>query len=408
MPRRLNDRFVIAYNTPAVKKVAETKHETQTEYVIKDAGGLRLVCSPTGRATFAVRFTVNGVRRREALGAWGVITLTEARAKALAVAAGVASGVDVLAKEAKEKSRLTLRQLWEERARLDDARADKTMRDYEYALEAHVLPTMGNRPATEITSDEFADLLIGVEDKSKNSARHTKVALSSLYRWGQKRRYVKVNPLAVLGFNHLPKPRKRVLTDAEMKKLWLAIEATKSVTPSMRNILKLAILTGQRNSECAGMECAELKGMETTTPRWDIPGQRMKRKNTDQHVPLSKQAAAIVRDALATSSNGRHVFEGAPKGRRQGKWRQGHIGHESVSRAMAKVVKKAELQDVHLHDMRKCVTSWLAEHNHAEPHVLDAILHHGRKGVTGSHYNFALYEGQVRRRYRFGPTTSKL
>jgi hypothetical protein len=52
--------------------------------------------------------------------------------------------------------------------------------------------------------------------------------------------------------------------------------------------------------------------------------------------------------------------------------------------------------DVHLHDMRKCITSCF-EHGHATAEVLDAILHHGRKGVTGTHYNFALYEKQVRK-----------
>lgn len=122
----------------------------------------------------------------------------------------------------------------------------------------------------------------------------------------------------------------------------------------------------------------------------------MKRKSADQHVPLSRQAADIVRKALVSSSNGNHVFEGSPNGRRKGVWRQGHIGQEAVSRAFARVREAAKVPDSRLHDMRKVVTSWLAEHGHATPEVLDAILHHTRPGVTGSHYNFALYEKQVR------------
>jgi integrase len=77
-------------------------------------------------------------------------------------------------------------------------------------------------------------------------------------------------------------------------------------------------------------------------------------------------------------------------------WRQEHIGQETVSRAFSRIAAVAKLKDIRLHDMRKCITSWLAEHGHATPEVLDAILHHGRKGVTGTHYNFALYERQVR------------
>jgi hypothetical protein len=48
-------------------------------------------------------------------------------------------------------------------------------------------------------------------------------------------------------------------------------------------------------------------------------------------------------------------------------------------------------------DMRKVLTSCLARAWPATGEVLDAILHHGRKGVTGTHYNFALYEKQVRK-----------
>ena len=181
-----------------------------------------------------------------------------------------------------------------------------------------------------------------------------------------------------------------------MRKLWLAIGTAPTVTEPVRNIIRLAILTGQRNSEVAGMEVAELKNLDTATPRWDIQVRRMKRKSADQYVPLSKQAAEIVRSALDSSSNGVHVFQGASKGRRKGKWLQGHIAQKSVSRAMKRVITHAGLSNARLHDMRKCVTSWLAEHGHATPEVLDAILHHGRKGVTGTHYNFALYERQVR------------
>lgn len=394
MPRQSST--AIPYNEQAVRKVATTKHAVQAEYPIQGVPGLRLICLASGGASFAVRFTVGGKRRREVLGAWGVISLGEARGRALAVAAGAASDVDVLAKEGREKSKVTLRQLWEQRLASQTDRSETTMQEYGRMLQVDVWPTLGNKAAADITTDHFADLLERIEDRSKHAARLVKAAISSTYSWGRKRRLVRVNPLVGLGFSEVGRPRKRVLTDDEMRRLWLAIGTTKGLVEPMRNILRLAILTGQRNGEVAGMQCDELKGLDTGMARWDIPAQRMKRKSEDQFVPLSRQAAEIARTALGSASNGVYVFEGAPNGRRQGKWRQGHIGQESVSRAMAKVTAAAGLKNVRLHDMRKCVTSWLAEHGHATSEVLDAILHHGKKGVTGSHYNFALYEKQVR------------
>jgi integrase len=273
------------------------------------------------------------------------------------------------------------------------------MLDYASALERDVFPALGARPADDITADQFARVLEKIEDRSAHAAHKARSGLGSTYTWAQRRRLVTVNPVKGLAFTHQSERRKRILTDAEMVLLWHGIALAGQmgvVTEPVCNIVRLAILTGQRNSEVAGMATAELKGLDTSTPRWDIPAERMKRKSDDQFVPLTKQVVAIVNASLA-SDNQRHVFPGTTHGRTGGTWLQEHIGQETVSRAMARITKVAGLKDVHLHDMRKCVTSWLAEHGHATPEVLDAILHHGRRGVTGTHYNFALYEGQVRK-----------
>jgi integrase len=124
----------------------------------------------------------------------------------------------------------------------------------------------------------------------------------------------------------------------------------------------------------------------------------MKRKSDDQFVPLVPQAAQLFKRAIELANGSAYVFPGVTHGRRRGReWRQEHIGQETISRAFARIVNVAGLSDLRLHDMRKIITSWLAEHGHATSEVLDAILHHGRKGVTGTHYNFALYEKQVRK-----------
>ena len=48
-----------------------------------------------------------------------------------------------------------------------------------------------------------------------------------------------------------------------------------------------------------------------------------------------------------------------------------------------------------MHDMRKCVTTWLRERG-TTTDICDLILHHARGGVTGTYYDFATLEGPVR------------
>ena len=62
---------------------------------------------------------------------------------------------------------------------------------------------------------------------------------------------------------------------------------------------------------------------------------------------------------------------------------------------MASLCKLTGVENVHLHDMRKAITSWLGEHGE-RPDILDRILHHGSKNVTETHYNFASMEKWLR------------
>ena len=55
----------------------------------------------------------------------------------------------------------------------------------------------------------------------------------------------------------------------------------------------------------------------------------------------------------------------------------------------------AELNDLHNHDWRKAVVSWLNERG-TRHDVLDRILHHAPRGVTGTFYDFSTLEGPMR------------
>jgi hypothetical protein len=48
-------------------------------------------------------------------------------------------------------------------------------------------------------------------------------------------------------------------------------------------------------------------------------------------------------------------------------------------------------------ETRMSVTTWLREERLVSSDVCDLILHHARKGVTASHYDFSTLEGPVRK-----------
>jgi integrase len=394
---------VVPFNDKAVARIARQQSSKQVEWKIEGVPGLSLAVKPSGTATYYVRYqSGTGTarrQRREAIGKHRLISLHEARKRALAIMSKVAEGCDPAADAASARDALTLRALFEERVGKDARTAPRTLDDYRLVLETHVFDALGKRPAGAITADDIAAVLARIEARSKHSAHKARAALGSTFRWGLKRRLVKLNPVAGLGFTHQSRPRNRVASDQELAKLWAAIEAA-SLTAPMKLILKLAILTGQRNSEVAGAEIAELQF--NANPKWRIPSERMKRKNREQIVPLSSQAVALFREAveLAKVKGGKYVFPGASQGRRKGTWRAGHLAQESVSRAMGRVREAAGIDGLWLHDMRRSITTWLREHRRTPRDICDLILHHSRADVTGATYDWATLEGPVREAFQ--------
>ena len=92
-------------------------------------------------------------------------------------------------------------------------------------------------------------------------------------------------------------PRERVLSDAEIKKLWLSLPTALPRSVACQQIIKLCLLTGQRVGEVAGMTRAELDLQART---WTIPAARSKNKHAHV-VPLSGGAIAVIKEARGAS-----------------------------------------------------------------------------------------------------------
>ena len=388
------------------KARAKTATGKQGEWKIDGVPGMSLAIKPSGVAIYYVRFMAGqGARRkqfRQALGRANgptAIKFAVARENALKAArdGAAAHGDD-------GEKQITLKQLFAQFEENDKKRSPRTMGDYRDALERDIFKTLGDVPVAEITAKDVAKALTRIETRSRNAAHKTRAALGSLYSWATKRLLIDSNIMIGMGFTHKNEPRNRKITDDEIGRLWRAIESDAfGASPAMRLILKLAMLTGQRNSEVAGGRRAELHiDPSVANPHWQIPAQRMKRKDRDQYVFLSKQARELFAKAAELAGDDEFVFPATTHGRHvEGEERE-HITQESVSKAWARAAQLAGVADVHLHDMRKAITSWLGDRGERSD-VLDRILHHHtghhtgqRSSVTDTHYNFSIMSGPLR------------
>src|SRR5690606_17342685 len=146
-----------------------------------------------------------------------------------------------------------------------------------------------------------ADLIRLVEAKAADTPRAAALLLThlkALFAWAVDRELIEANPAAGIRAAKIhkamkPRQRARVLDEAEIRTFWHEVERC-GVRRLTALALKLVLVTGQRPGEVAGMRWSEIQG-----EIWTIPAARRRKTETEQRVPLTPIARALLDAARA-------------------------------------------------------------------------------------------------------------
>ena len=359
---KLTETQVAKFECPAGKKDVLVFDEVQR--------GLALRVTAGGGKSYLVQYTVDGAKRRIPLGA---LTLALARSAAAKVLGDVAQGRDpagdrkaaqLAAKTKAARVELTLGVLVDQWAAL--SLADRRS---SYAFEAVraikvAFPKQLARPAADLDRDTVVGVLDALTTNGKTAmARSTAAYGRACYGWALKRGKIVVNP-----FSNLPLPvpvkRDRLLTDAELRSIWKAT----AKAGSYNSIVRMLLLTGQRENEVASIVWSELSDDFAV---WKIPAVRAK-NGVDSIVPLSPQVRAII-EAAPRYKNAL-IFPGA----------RGSV-FSAWSKAKARLDRDAGVKAWRLHDLRRTVATNLQKIG-VRLEVTEAVLNHvsgSRAGIVG-------------------------
>ncbi len=201
--------------------------------------------------------------------------------------------------------------------------------------------------------------------------------LRAIYRWGIAEDVITSDPTLGVRPRAVERPRDRVLADRETSIFWQGLVSA-PMGDAVASILKLALVTGQRIGEIAGMAKSELD-LSTHNPMWTQPGARRKNKELTR-VPLSPLAAVLIIEAIARSGDSAYVFSSA-KG-------DGPITAHAATRAIGRARPSLGLEHFRVHDLRRTVATGMASLG-VNPHTISLVLDHisATKGtVTGAVY----------------------
>lgn len=404
-------------------KVREASGQSRCEYRVEGEKGLVLATYPSGVGRFYVFYrTKHGANRKLLLGDYspdggqGGLTLRAACAEADEVRSDIRKGRDPFAEKQGDPTADTFRALAEKRFDAGDL-SPNTIANYRQVLR---MQTKGSgakpfefldMPARDIEPYMIVNAMDQTEKRKggKRQADALRFAVSSVFKFAIGRKSVEKNPAAGIALRHKITAREHVPTDDDLAKLWRATFSPGiGLSQSMRLIIRLAMLTGQRRTEICGARRSELH-LDGPAPVWIIPGDVVKRgkasktergrtKNRqEQQVPLSPQAVGLWREALVLAGDKSEVVFPADltKVKADKAPVHPHISPDAVTKAMIVTRRKIGVEGITMHDNRRAFATWAGDHG-IRPDVVDRVLNHRPADVTRKHYNFSTLEPLVR------------
>jgi len=252
-------------------------------------------------------------------------------------------------------------------------------------LRLYAVPVLGNKPLPDITRTDIRAVLSKPKGKTATK-RNLFTVLRRLFKWAVSEGDLVESPISGMEPPPAPPSRDRVLSDIELRLVWLG---TEKMEYPFGPLIRLLMITGQRLEEVAGLEWSELSQDKS---RWSIPASRAK-NNEAAELPLSSLAVAEIaglakrrtkgktdkwpRTGLVFTTTGKTSVSGYSRAKRR------------VDRETAALAKKEKpvmtIDPWRFHDLRRTLATGLQRLG-VRFEVTEAVLNHvgsSRSGIAG-------------------------
>ena len=390
----------IKFTSTSVEARVRTAHATRVDYSDTLTKGLQLRVGPRTAAWYYLR-RVDGKLHRLKLGKFSELTLPEARVKAGELESAIEEGRHPQAHLARERQELTAsREL--DQARLIERVAakwrevhfsgisEKSRSMYEAQLQK-VETAFTGRDISTITRGEIARFLDAVKASTPSgvSANHAASTVRQLFRYAEERLDLPSNPAATIRNPVRPAPRKRVLSEEEIRVLWATcVEAGYPYG----HLLRFALCTGQRIGECGGIRRFDL---DSSKGYWKNSKNKADRRIDIFLAPLAQE----ILSNCPEFTGGEYFFSasGGLHGIRSDTWSRAldlHI-RPRIEETASKIGEAPISEHWSPHDLRRTVRTGLTGWCEVAPDTAERVLNHAIGGIR-AHYDFADYRPHVR------------
>jgi len=306
--------------------------------------GFCVMVTDTGHKSYYLYKKVKGRAERIYIGKVDEITLEKARNQAAKLNSQIASGLNPQDSRRELLGEINLGGLFDEfmKRHLLPYRRPLTIREYDRQFRIYLKTWSGRRLSSIQQRD--VQTLHGKIGKTRGPyvanrvLALMKVMFNKAKAWGL---FSGDNP--AVGVERFPEhSRERFLHGEELQRFFVALNEESNLTA--RDCLWLCLLTGARRNNVQAMAWKDISFERT---EWRIPDTKNRKPHT---VPLTERAIEILEQRYEDKEHPTWVFPGSGE--------SGHI--VELKSVWARLLKRAEIEDLRIHDLRRTIGSWQA------------------------------------------------
>ncbi len=318
---------------------------------------------PSGVKTFVVFFRVNGRQRFMTVGRYGVLTLDQARDACKEILVRVSKSQDPLAERQTIRKAETFGELWESYLENHAKAKKRSWLEDQRRFDRCVPDTWKSRKVESLTTKDIETLHFKVGQRSKVEANRTLALLSKMFSYARLE-----NPCKGIEKWDEVK-RDRWLSSEELLRLRDAVAQEPNLF--IRAAIWLFLLTGVRKNEL-------LKAKWTDVDLCNRILVLRQTKNGKTHVvPLSDTAIFILENLPRVQGNS-YVLPGGKEGH--------HL--VNVYKPWYRILSEANLQNVHIHDLRRSFASMIVQSGKSLQ-LVSKLLNHSNTRTTETYAHLA-------------------
>jgi integrase len=311
--------------------------------------GVRAYAS--GKKAYVLSYRAEGRKRLLTLAPVTVLTLDEARKRAVGELGKISAGADPIVERTRQEKVEIFRELCARYIANHAKPRKKTWQADQRRIDQHVPGTWKALPAAAVNKRMLKDRHAEIGAMYPYEANRFLSLMSKVFAFAD------IEPNPAKGIERFKeKSRKRFALAEEVKALTIAIDTEPSVY--VRGALWLYLLTGARKSELLERRRSEL---DERRRGFVLPDSK---SGEEQFIPLTPPAMAIVK-ALPKMEGNPYVFPGRKHGQ--------HL--VNITKPWQRVKAKAGIEDLRLHDLRRTVGSWLAQGGVDLATIRDTLRH---------------------------------